>query len=208
MLLALIPIIKLLKTAMQKLFFVAVCAVLLMGCSKNEPSVPSKYVSFKESLRGKYKIVSSTTEKPVDLNYDGAASTNLLSENPMVKESELTIVGLHSDSFEEKQLHYSISWPVECFFWRGTEAQLSVTRSDGYNIGIDAFCGEIDDDFKTVWLCKDFNRYVGNTLVDLESLVVEGNGKMTVTTLRKLLTSKGWITTKIVSTYVQYTNWT
>ncbi|WP_288428300.1 hypothetical protein [uncultured Spirosoma sp.] len=67
----------------MKTFFTLglVVSLGLIGCN-NKPAVnPQEDVeALYQRFHGKYRVVSSTSSEPLDINFDGASSTNLLKE--------------------------------------------------------------------------------------------------------------------------------
>ena len=83
---------------MRKPLLVALASILgtslgMLGCTPKDKEINLLY----ERFHGKYKIISSTSSEPLDVNFDGVASTNLLQE----------IVALANDgSFLELRVKY------------------------------------------------------------------------------------------------------
>lgn len=73
------------------LFFL--CFLLsLCGCKKQDPQIDyQEFDTLKTNFHGEYRLVSSTTNEPVDLNMDGTATTNLLSELPTLINSKINV---------------------------------------------------------------------------------------------------------------------
>lgn len=73
------------------LFFL--CFLLsLCGCKKQDPQIDYReFEILKTNFHGEYRLVSSTTDAPVDLDMDGTASTNLLSEIPALINSKINV---------------------------------------------------------------------------------------------------------------------
>lgn len=195
---------------MKRIFEVAICALLFMAC-ETQVCYDDPKLSLKKDLHGKYKLESSVSEKEVDLNNDGISSKDLLSENSMIALSEIVIVGIgHESFFKDEELYYSISWPIENST-RFTAKEILIStlppiRNPHYDTYLNSCFGKIDDDLKTIRLYKDIEQNEPNTLIDVESLVIEEEGSIRFTSTRKLFTSAGWTTTKIVSIYKQYSN--
>jgi len=187
---------------MKKGLLITICMISLIGCNKNESN--ENLEQLKEKFHGKYEVISSISKDAVDLNMDGIASTDLLSENPKISNAglELRVLNTNEQLFEEK-------WPVETItIPRGEifdSTSYHPTYSIYYAIHINpSFC-RFDDDYKSIQLLEDFQQDWTNTLISIESIIIEENEIIKVTTIRKLYTLRGWIKTKIESRYKRYT---
>ncbi|MBO0931210.1 hypothetical protein [Fibrella aquatilis] len=67
---------------MKKLFAILLTTSWLWGCSIISPEPLNPLVAIHDRFHGKYKVISSTTDLPVDVNLDGVASTDLTVEIP------------------------------------------------------------------------------------------------------------------------------
>ena len=179
--------------------------IFLISCNKNESN--ENLEQLKEKFHGKYEVISSISAYAVDLNMDGIASTDLLSENPEISSSglELRILNTNNHLFEEK-------WPVETIVIpRGEVFDSTIyhpTYSIYYALYINTSSCRFNDDYKSIQLLEDFQQNSTNTLISMESITIEENETIKVITIRKLYTMKGWITTKIESRYKRYTTTT
>lgn len=186
---------------MTRLLYIAFCAVLLIGCSKTDSNDDVEFL--KENFHGKYKLISSTSEKAVDLNMDGYSSTDLLSENPIISESELEIriYDVNSNLFEEKWTMENSQIPRDEVYDPNR-----VYSTDGLNYAkyINFFPFEFNENFKSIKLLTEVYKDNVNTLIGIESVIMEEKGFIKVTTTRKLYTKVGWIATQIESRYKRY----
>lgn len=64
----------------KRLLLFLVSSALLTGCKLISPEVKNPLVAIHDRFHGKYKIISSTSDVPVDVNFDGNASTDLTTE--------------------------------------------------------------------------------------------------------------------------------
>ncbi|MFA8433553.1 MAG: hypothetical protein ACEPOZ_03455 [Marinifilaceae bacterium] len=187
---------------MKKGLLITICTIVFIGCNKKESN--ENFEQLKEEFHGKYELISSVSKDSIDLNMDGTASTNLLLENPQISNSSLEIRILN----DQKQL-FEEKWPVETILTPsgGTLDPGSYHSSYSilYALYINPFTCRFDDDFKSIHLLEDIRKNSTNTLISIESIIIEGNKTIKVTTIRKLYTKKGWITTKIESRYKRYT---
>jgi len=182
---------------MKKGLFISLCTIIFFSCNKNESN--ENLAQLKEKFHGKYEMISSTSSNAVDLNMDGISSTYLLDENSEIAraELELRIYSNNNFLFEEK-------WPVE-YISNSSGEIVDSTYTINYALYCNIESFQFTDDYKSLQLQGSLNQASVNTLKSIESIVVEENEIIKVTTIRKLYTKKGWITTKIESRYKRYT---
>lgn len=187
---------------MKKGLLLTLSTIILMSCTKNESNV--NLAQLQDKFHGKYEVISSTSTDAVDLNMDGISSTDLLDENSEIARSglEIRIYNDYSFSFEEK-------WPVE-YFIPGNAKVDSTSYQSTFTINYALYCNvasfQFADHYKSIQLLGNLNQADVNTLKSVESIVIEENEIIKVTTIRKLYTKKGWVTTKIESRYKRYTS--
>lgn len=180
---------------------ITICAIFFISCSKNESK--DRLEELKEKFHGKYELISSASKDAVDLNMDGNTSTNLLSENPEILNSglEIRIINDNEHLFEEK-------WPVETIVIPRGETFDPTRYHSTYNILYASYINpstcRFEDDLKSIQLLGDVQVNSTNKLINIESIIIEENEILKVTTIRKLYTMKGWITTQIESRYKRY----
>lgn len=105
-------------------------SVLLTGCQLISPEPANQNVdALYNRFHGKYKVISSVSSDPVDVNLDGIQSTDMLAELPMLTNEydynlELRIQPLIG-STQEVRFLYMQTWPVqfihdtETTYWQG-----------------------------------------------------------------------------------------
>jgi hypothetical protein len=187
---------------MKKVLLITICTVFLISCNKNESD--EKLKQLKEKFHGKYEMISSTSMDAVDLNMDGITSTNLLSENSEISNSglELRIINENGLLFEEK-------WPVEHITIPQGETFDPSSYHPSYVINyalyINQGLSKFGDDYQSIEFLGEIQQNSTNTLISIESITIEEDETIKVTSIRKLYTMNGWITTKIESRYKRYT---
>ncbi|MFA8436329.1 MAG: hypothetical protein ACEPOZ_17600 [Marinifilaceae bacterium] len=195
---------------MKRVLFLIVCAVVFVGCDKNEVSESNRPL-LKDMFNGKYELISSVSEKAVDLNNDGTSSTNLLDENSMILFSSVEIrIPREDDVFlEENEFVFCEFWPTENDHRLVDREVFKVYKtriySGDYDIYGNILIGRFEDDLKSGTFqqtCADDGK---NTLIELKSIDVIGNETIKVTAIRRLFTMNGWVTTTIESLYKRYT---
>lgn len=149
-------------------------------------------------------MISSFSSEPVDLNMDGISSTNLLSENKEILGAglELLVIEASENLFEEK-------WPVEYISVPRGEVFDSTSYHPSYTINYanyaNAVMCQFDENYKSINLLSGFYQNSTNKLIGIESISLEENEIIKVTSIRKLYTIGGWTTTRIVSKYKRFT---
>lgn len=102
----------------------------------------------------------------------------------------------------------SESWPVETYLRPKATDVITTTLPPIYNPYYDIYLNcnicQIDNDYKSIRLLKEVQVTKENTLLSIESIEREDDGFLKVTTIRKLYTDQGWITTRIESRYKRY----
>jgi len=190
---------------MRKVFSITICTILLISCEKNASN--ENFESLKEKFNGKYEIISSISKDAVDLNMDGIASTNLISEN-----SEIFNAGLELKILNDSKLLFEDKWPVETIL--NTEDGIfdstcyHPTYIISYSLYINPISCQFEDNYSSIKLLENIQQNSTNKLISIESITIEENETIKVITIRKLYTMKGWIKTKIESRYKRYTSLT
>jgi len=181
---------------------ITIAMILLISCSKNDSN--ENIEQLKAKFHGKYEVITSFSLDPVDLNMDGISSTNLLSENP-----EILKAGLEIRIIEDNRHLFEEAWPVEYISIPRGEVFDSTVYHPTYIINYalcltGRFC-KFNDNYESIQLLENFQQNSTNKLIRIESIMIEDNEIIKVSTIRKLYTIKGWITTKIESRYIRYT---
>jgi hypothetical protein len=167
-----------------------------------EPSEDA--AALRDRFHGQYNIVSATADRAVDLNHDGRASTDLLTEIPNLGRKQSTLNVLIRDNglrwFED-------FWPLP-----------AITRNWNYNspdsmMVAGYLYNPVPRDFT-------FNKAVTSLLVEPgtadkanggrtpapESVAIEGDGQLRVVTLRLLYTGRIWQPVRIITVYKRFTS--
>lgn len=219
---------------MKKSLLVGFVAVAqLMSCSPdNTPSVsvikpvpvnptttlPNENVSaLFQQFHGKYKVISSVTSEPVDVNLDGISSVNLLQEMDELSlqggtqyHTELKIYGPSPSS--AKPSFTFIQWWPEQFIrtgvgkvWDGGEL---LSYNPDYVVKYD-----FQSAYRSFSLSNDLKKITVNPdapndayrWVRPESVTVEDNERLRVTNKRRLYTRLGVKEVTITTVYQRFT---
>jgi hypothetical protein len=190
------------RPIMEKSILLSLCFLLFFSCKKEEPEDP--FSALYDKFNGQYAHMFSISERAVDLNMDGSASNDLVSENREIANSTIVIRVYTSN------VHlFVLGWPVENIFApRGVV--LDTTRFDpSYHIvysrrGNDVYF-KFSDDFKSTTFSNKDNVDPLNTLIYFESIAFEESESIRVISYRKLFTMNGWVRTRIVSLFKRFT---
>jgi len=197
------------RSEMKIGLLITICAIFFISCCKNESNENLEQLKLEElkaSFHGNYELISSVSEDAVDLNMDGTNSSNLLLENPKLSESRLFIRILEAELgyhfFEEM-------WPMASSYVRRDEVydpnKVYSTYALGYDSNVNSSICLFNDDCTSIQLLNDVKKDELNTLMSIESINIEENEIIKVTSIRRLYSIKGWVTTKIESRYKRYT---
>jgi hypothetical protein len=188
---------------MRKLIPFLLAVSTLSNCQKNtlEPSEDTS--ALHDRFHGRYSIVSATAEKAVDLNRDGRASTDLLTEIPNLG---LTQSRLNIFIRENGLKWFEDSWP-----------QPYIGRNWNYSspdsvLVYDYLYNPLPRDFT-------FDKTVTSLLVEPgpadkadggrtpapEKVTIEGDGQLRVVTLRLLYIGRSWQLVRITTVYKRFT---
>jgi hypothetical protein len=187
---------------MKNGLLIIIFTILLVSCKKNDSNDDADLL--KDQYHGKYEILSSFSEAPLDLNMDGISSNDLLSENAEISRSglEIRIQSENSQLFDEK-------WPVESIVIPRGEKFDSTSYHSTYEVYYALYFNglscTINAKNRSIQLKDSPRQDQTNTLIEIESVSIELDNIIKVTALRKVYTKKGWVKTKIVSTYKRYT---
>jgi hypothetical protein len=188
---------------MRKLIPLLLAVSALGSCQKSAVEPSEDTSALHDRFHGQYKIVSATAERAVDLNRDGQASTNLLTEIPDLGLNQTRLNVLIRDNglkwFEEV-------WP-----------QPIIARNWNYNnpdsVMLNGYLNNpLPRDFT-------FNQAVTSLLVEPgpadkanggrtaapESVTIEGDGQLRVVTHRLLYIGRSWQLVRITSVYKRFT---
>ncbi len=196
---------------MRKILLIIVCVVIFVGCDKDEVSTSNKPL-LREKFDGIYEIISSVSDKAVDLNNDGYSSKNLLNENSMILFSSIEIMIPAENEFflKDNAFIFSEFWPTENEHRLKCKEIITVYKtriySGGYDIYGNALIGKFADDLNSGTFAKGVDNDGKNTLIAIKSFDIMEDETIKLTVVRMLFTTKGWITTEIESLYKRYTS--
>jgi hypothetical protein len=170
----------------------AASLLLANSCKRSETLEPNKDTkALYERFHGKYKVVSSVSSEPIDLNRDGTLSTNLLTE-----------LDLQNSPLEIRiRDHFLFSQ-----FWPEAYPLFSVqdTAVNYANQGVTRTF-EFDKDIKRLYITPEspLNDPI-RFPVPLEVLIKTGDN-VEVTSEKRVFSATGWKVIIVVTLYERYT---
>lgn len=191
---------------MKKITYLVALVGALSSCQKNAVEPSEDTTVLHDRFHGQYSIVSATANRAVDLNRDGQASTDLLTEIPNLGRKQSTLNVLIRDNglkwFEDL-------WPLPALTrnWNYSSPDSMMVSGYLYN--------PVPRDFT-------FDKAVANLLVEPgaadkanggrtpapESVVIEDDGQLRVVTLRLLYINRTWQPVRITTVYKRFTSTT
>lgn len=185
---------------MHRMIYSLLCFfIVLSGCSRD--ATPDETARIYERLHGKYKAVNSISSESVDVNLDGTASINILSEIPDLADADLEVRIVSKEQF----LLYQ-SWPEQYISGdtepTGYDPSLAVNyarQGVGRSFSLDANSAALQLHPDTTPL-PDPDRFTFPTAV-----TIEGTDRIKIIFSKRLYTSAGWKTVTITTLYERYT---
>jgi len=173
-----------------------------MGCSRKDTATDNT-TQIHDQLHGKYKAISSVSNDAVDINLDGAASTDILTELP---DLAMAYSNLEIRIIDKNKFLLSESWPQQYLSYGANPDIYSPSVAVGYATqGIDRFF-TLKENSQEILVKPDTG-----SIPDLikfpfpSSVTIEGPGLIKIVLVRKFYTSKGSVTTTITTVYKRFT---
>ena len=202
---------------MMRIILFTLVLTLFFGCE--EQRIRKHNSELDERFHGKYEIISSISDVPVDLNMDGTATTDLLSENPLILSAylEIRINDKKKRIFDNKYTKRLIDksrkhlfeelWPVESFGYDPDTSSFLTVSYINYSEWPNIYYFDFDTETYAVTLesASSTTLEPPNTLISMEEVAVEGEELLKVVNTRKLFTYDGWKVVRIESVYRRYT---
>lgn len=181
------------------LLLLAIVATLT-SCNESEIVLHEDAFLLHERFHGKYKIVTSTSNKAVDINKDGQASTDLLQEISFLSDAELElripVPGYNTDG----------SLFLFTQFWQ--QQFLTTVNSDtvaNYAVQGVVRYFRLSQNVDEILVAPD-QYQVDLKLFPLpDEVTIESNGYIKVVMQKLLYTSEGWKSVNITTLYKRYT---
>lgn len=178
------------------LSIVAMMVVSACSRSETEKREENKTALFQQ-LHGKYKIISSRSSEAIDINMDGVAEENLLSEIA-------NLVNTHLEMRLNTDFLFSQYW-AEQYFSYGSEPPAydpNIVVHYARQGVVRRF--RVDKARKQISLLPD-EGVVDPRFVRPDLITIEANSRIEVVTHKRLYTRAGWKTIQITTLYERYT---
>lgn len=205
---------------MKRFFLSALILSQILGCkSENVPPQRTQDIAaLYQQFHGQYKIIGSVTSEPVDVNMDGIASTNLLTEIEELQTGTITSpyskirISKPSSVNPEPSFRFIQNWPEQYLrmgqgkVWDGIEM---ISFNPGYTFDYDMKVVirnfSFSDDLKKLTVISDDSEKPFFKQSLPKSISVQSDGKLVVITNRRIYTSAGVKEVIITTTYERFT---
>lgn len=177
---------------MNRIFYFLIFTITITAGCRRDHSAPDNTKEVYERLHGKYKATSSVSSEAVDVNMDGIATNDILSEIPDLQHCNLEIRIVAKNNFLLVQ-----SWP-EQYIAAGSLILVNYVRQGVVRTFL------LNANQTTILVNQD-------TISDPvrfpmpASVSIEGIDTIKIVFSKKLYTSAGWKTTSITTVYNRYT---
>jgi hypothetical protein len=172
--------------------------MVLSSCSRSEAEEHEEdKTALFQQLHGKYKVISSRSSEAIDINMDGMADENLLSEIA-------DLVNTHLEMHLNTEFLFSQFWP-EQYFSPGSEPPAydpTIVVHYARQGVVRRF--KVDNARKQISLLPDEGA-VDPRFVRPDLITIEANSRVEVITHKRLYTHAGWKTVRITTLYERYT---
>ncbi|GAB3890392.1 hypothetical protein [Spirosoma agri] len=193
-------------------------SVIVPGASGSTSVAPNENVSaLFQQFHGKYKVISSTSNQPVDVNQDGDSSSDLLTEIPELRLQAGTQyhidIRIYGPSATSSKPHFSFTqwWPEQYIrtgvgrVWDGGEL---ISYNPDYLVKYD-FQGagrsfSFSTDLKQLTINANENENPFRW-VRPESVTIDATGRISVVNKRRLYTRAGVQEVLITTVYERFT---
>jgi hypothetical protein len=181
---------------MNLIYLLLFIITLTAGCRRDDS--PDERKQLFERLHGKYKVISAVSSEAVDVNMDGIATNDIVTEIPELENCNLVII------ISKHNFLLDHSWPQQ-FFGQNIEpadydpsvvvfyVKQGVDRTFLPNANQTSLLVNAD-------ATSDPVRFPMPT-----SVTIEGPDTIKLVFTKRLYTSKGWKTTSITTVYKRYT---
>ena len=205
---------------MKYLFISVLVLSQVFSCKSEDKSLPpaENFDALHQQFHGKYKIVSSVSSEPLDVNLDGSSSTNLL------KEIEVLQTGTLTDPFSQITIHgpskvdpkpsftFMQAWPEQFVrmgggkVWDGIEMiPFNPAYSFGYDMKVHYREFRFSEDLKQLTVLPDNSESPLFLQSVPKSVTVQQDGRLVVVANRRIYTSQGVKEVTVTTTYERFT---
>ena len=201
----------------MKYFFISILILSqVFGCkSKDSPLPANENVdALYQQFHGKYKIVSSVSSEPLDVNLDGVSSVDLLAEIeelPDISNLDIRIYG-PSDSNPKPTFIFTQAWPEQSVrmgsgkVWDGIEIiSFNPAYNFAYNMKVVVRSLNFSEDLKQLTVTPDDSEDPFFRQSAPKSVAVKNDGTLSVIANRRIYTSSGVREVTVTTIYERFT---
>ncbi|REA63994.1 hypothetical protein DSL64_00005 [Dyadobacter luteus] len=206
---------------MKNLLISTLVLIQMLGCKSNEqiPQQETRNIdALYQQFHGKYRIVSAVSNEEVDVNLDGKASTDLLTEIEELTIGSLTNPYSEIRIYKPSQLNpeasflFTQAWPQQFVrmgngkVWDGLEMiAYNPNYSFAYDMKVVVRKFDFSEDLKQLTVVPDNSEAPIFLQSSPKSVSVLDDGKIVVTADRKIYTSEGVKQITVTTTYERFT---
>ena len=182
----------------------------LSGCKDNQELVleDKRTENLYDQFHGKYRLISSHTSSPIDVDQDGSSSDNLMDEIPEMTNSWLEIRVIP----DSKSKDYDALF---CLFWPEQEIRLDLKTQDpvgyepnasvAYLLQSTPRYSSIKESEGTISVTREKSDNATARRWSIpEEVVIEGPDQLKVVTEKLLYTKLGWQTVIVTAVYERF----
>lgn len=206
---------------MKRFFLPALLLIQIFGCkTQDTPAVPASQVvdALHQQFHGQYRIVSAVSNEALDVNLDGQASTNLLTEIDELTTGTLTSpyaqIRIHkpSQANPEPTFTFIQNWPAQFLrlgggkVWDGVEMlPFNSAYSFAYDMKVVIRKLTFSDDLRELTAIADESEETVYRQSLPKSITVLDSGEIVVVATRRIYTSQGVKEVTVTTTYERFT---
>lgn len=192
----------------------------MLSCKSKDPS-PSQDDNFEaihQQFHGKYKIVSSVSSEPLDVNLDGSYSSDLLTEIDELTTGTITnpyleiLISGSSKANPEPSFLFVQAWPEQFVrlgsgkVWDGIEMiSFNPDYSFAYDMKVVYRAFEFSNDRKNLHVETNDSEEPLFSQSSPKTVTVLNDGKLVVVANRRIYTSSGVKQVTVTTTYERFT---
>jgi hypothetical protein len=189
---------------MKTICYATIFIFMLVACDKDKLPANRDLPVLQDRFHGKYDAISAESSEAVDVNLDGVASTNLLSEIPDLKNSDLEI-----RIYSINQSLLVQFWPEQYFAYGPLPVAYSPNMVVHYLNQSVVRLFTFAPDLKQILLQPDTSPRPDSIRFQIPSSVTIGdNDHIQVISPRSLFTRNGWKKVEVTVIYQRYTKQT
>jgi len=188
---------------MKYILHFSICiTIVLTSCSRKD-AAPDNTQHIHDQLHGKYKAISSTSKDAVDIDLDGAASTDIISELPALTEA---ICNLEIRIYSKDKFLLTESWPQQYLTYGANPDVYDPSVAVNYANQGTVRLFTLKENSNEIIVTPD-----GDYIPDLlrfpfpTAVTIEGPDLIKIVLNRKFYTTKGSITTTVTTVYKRFT---